>query len=464
MTRRHLRLLCCTLALLGGSVFEAAAQEKPREEPRREREPADPLSTARRPYEALFGAAVVEDEPANGLHLTGSLFESWDENLLADFTGPNTTSTLQVSGVYTNVLGDLNYSRRSDRLQVAANAGGNARYYTSINAFAANDYHGGIGVAVRPSNLLTVTANQSVTYAPVFLFGLFADVLPTPLGSAATTDSAFAVNDDRAVTSDSRLDVERRLTSRSLLSARASYLHSHFTVLTPRGSDFSATEAGADYRYRLTRDADLRIGYAYRQGNFMGTEPFGLRPQQPAEHNLRFGVAFHPALSEQRRTVLTFDAGTAFVTSALATDAFQSRRQLRLVGEAAVAHQMGETWLTVASARRGSGFIQGLGAPVFTDAVSLATSGFFNRRTDFQASVGYANGEPSLVGAALNFSTLTAATRLRVAVSQRLAFVTEYVFYHYDFTEVLGLVPGLDPRVKRNTARVGLTFWLPVNR
>lgn len=466
MSRRLLRSLLCVAALFSGVSLAVAQVRPPREEPKPvpERDPADPLTTARRPYEALFGGAVVEEEPTSGLRLTGSLFESWDQNLLAEFAAPNTTSALQISGAYTNMLADLNYARRKERVQLVANGGANARYYTSINAFAANNYHGNVAISVRPSNVTTIVASQALTYAPVFLFGLFADSLPAEFGSVASPDSAFAVNDDRAVTSDSNVGIERRLTGRSLIEAKGGYLHSRFTALTPRGTDFTAASGSADYRFRLSEDADLRIGYAYRQANFKGTEAFGLQPQQPAEHNFRFGVAFHPALSDQRRTIVTFDGGTALVQSALATDLFQTRRQLRLVGEATIAHQMGETWLLVGSARRGTGFVQGLGAPVFTDALSVTTTGFFNRRTDFVASVGYTNGEPSLVGSVLNFSTTTANARVRVALTQRLAFVGEYVFYHYDFTNVLPLVAGLDPRVKRNTARVGVTFWLPVNR
>ncbi len=468
MTPRLLRSLCWTLALAVQCPAGASAQVPPRDDPPKttapERDPTEPLSDLRRPYAALFGGAAVESEDTTGLRLNASLFEAWDENLLAEFTSPNITSALALSGAYTNVLGGLDYSRRTSRLQVVAGASANARYYSSINEFAANNYRGALGVAFRPSNLTTLAVNQSVSYAPVFLFGLFADALPTPLGGAAGVDSAYAVNDDRAVTSDSSLELERLLTQRSVLAVKGSYMRSHFTVVTPRGTDFTTVAASGDYRYRLTEISDLRLGYAYRQATFQGTEPFGFRPQQPAEHNIHIGVAFHPELSDQRRTVFTFDGGTSLVNSALSTDVFQSRRQLRLVGDAAIAHQMGETWLVVGALSRGTGFVQGLAAPVFTDSVSLTTTGFFNRRTDFLASAGYSNGEPSLVGSVVNFSTTTVNARVRVALTARWAVVSEYFFYHYDFSKVLPLAVGLDPRFKRNTFRAGLTLWLPINR
>lgn len=467
MTLKLFGSVSSTLALALLCATGLHAQQRPRDEapkPTPERDRADPMTGARRPYDALFGGAVIEEEPSNGLRFNASVFEAWDQNLLAEFTSPNTSTALTMSGAYTNLLGDLVYSRRSPRLQVAASAGANARYYSSISAFAANDYHGGGGVAVRPTESTTIAVNQSVSYAPVFLFGLFTDALTPPLGSVSSPDSAYAVNDDRAVTSDSSLDVEQRLTSRSRFAVKGSFLRSHFTVVTPRGTDFTAVAASGDYRYRLTQDSDLRLGYAFRQATFQGTEPFGLRPQQPAEHNIHVGVAFHPALSDRRRTIITFEGGTSLVNSALSTDVFQSRRQLRLVGDAAIAHQMGQTWLVVGAFKRGTAFVQGLSAPVFIDAVSVTTSGFVNRRADVVASVGYSNGEPSLVGSVVTFSTTTANARLRVALTPRWAFISEYFFYHYDFSNVLPLAAGLDPRVKRNTIRAGLTLWLPVNR
>ncbi len=298
----------------------------------------------------------------------------------------------------------------------------------------------------------------------MFLFGIFNDVLPRDLGNPGSPDTTYAVTDDRAVTTDTTSELEHRFTPRLMFSGRGAYRRSHYLVVTPRGSDFTRVDGGGGFRYRLSEDSDLRLEYVYRAATFAGTEQFGLPPQQPAEHNLNVGMAFHPRRTEQRRTTVTFEGGTSIVRSALPTDFFQTRRQLRLVGDIAVAHQMQRTWLLVGAFKRGTGFIQGLGAPVFTDNVSLTASGFFNPRTDFLASVAYSNGEPSLVGATVNFTTATANARLRVALTPRWAFTSEYFFYHYDFSRVIALAPGIEPRFKRNTFRAGLTFWTPVQR
>lgn len=450
-------------AFAGDGRAQSTPGQAERERPADEApESVDPMSAARRRHTALFGGASVEREPANGLRLSATTFLAWDDNLLAELAGPPTTSVVKIGGAYTNAGGELTYHRRSTRLQVAANAGGNTRYYTNVNRFAANDVHSALGVSVRPNTITALALTQTFSYAPVFLYGLFVDAMPTTLGGAAPVDSAFAVNDDRALTTDSRLEFDRRLSTRSLVRAEGGYRRSHYTVVTARGTDFSTLDAGADYRYRVTEDGDFRLGYSYRRASYIGA--IGVQPPQPIEHNAHVGVAFHPALSQERRTIINFEAGTSLVSSPISTDAFVSRRQVRLVGDAAIAHQTGRTWLTVAAFKRGTGFIQGLSGPVFTDSLSLTSTGFVNARTDLRAALGYSNGEPSLVGSAVNFTTATAEFRVRVALNAHWAFSGEYIFYRYDFTDVLPLTSGLDPRVKRNTLRAGVSVWLPVRR
>jgi hypothetical protein len=50
-----------------------------------------------------------------------------------------------------------------------------------------------------------------------------------------------------------------------------------------------------------------------------------------------------------------------------------------------------------------------------------------------------------------------------MALARMWAVYVEYLYYFYDFSH--GLVPlGAPARVARNSARVGLTLWLPMRR
>ena len=415
------------------------------------------------PLRALFGSSETESELTHGVDLTGSIFEVYDQNLLAEAGMQAPTRLLERRGAYTNLLGDVKYARRGSRLHLAGNGGASARYYPGLSEFVALDYHAGFGVVARTTRLTTIQANQTFAYSPVFLLGLFIDAQQPLLGAAPDSVTDFAVTDDRAVTTGTSVDVERRLTDRSLASASGSYRRSHYLVVNPNGTDFTTMDGGALYKYLLTENQDLNVGYTYRRARYTGAELLGPRPE-PNEHIINTGFSYHPMLSEIRPTVVTFSVGTAVVHAPVPSDIFNLKRQIRIVGDATVAHQVGRTWLVEGALRRGTAFVEGLGAPVFVDAVSASAAGFLNRRTDVLLSLSYSNGEPSTVGATTTFSTTSINARIRVALSQRWALTSEYLFYHYDFSKIPDLLPGLNPRVTRNSIRGGLSMWLPVFR
>ena len=70
----------------------------------------------------------------------------------------------------------------------------------------------------------------------------------------------------------------------------------------------------------------------------------------------------------------------------------------------------------------------------------------------------------SLVTTAPTFATTTANVRVRVLLSSRWAFTSEYLYYFYDFSKTPQLAPELAPRARRNSVRAGLALWLPLYR
>ena len=424
---------------------------------------APPPRVGNPPLRALFGSSDTETELTRGADLTGSVFQVYDQNLLADAGIQAPTRLLERRGAYTNLVGDVKYARRNSRLQLAGNGGASARYYPSISEFVAADYHAGVGVAARTTPLTTIEVNQVFSYSPIFLLGLFVTDQPPALGDPRQSVTDFAVTDDRSVTTGTSVDVERRLSDRTLAAAAGSYRRSHYLVANPNGTDFTTMDGGGLFRYLMTEDRDLEFGYTYRRARYSGDQLFGPRPE-PNEHIVNAGFSYHPTLSESRSTVVTFEVGTAIVHAPIPTDVFQLKRQVRIVGDATVLHQVGRTWLLEGAARRGTAFVEGLGAPVFVDAVSATAQGFLNRRTDVSLSLSYSTGEPSLVGTTTTFSTTSVNARVRVALSPRWAITSEYLFYHYDFSKIPDLLPGLNPRIRRNSLRAGLSMWLPVFR
>jgi hypothetical protein len=125
---------------------------------------------------------------------------------------------------------------------------------------------------------------------------------------------------------------------------------------------------------------------------------------------------------------------------------------------------MGRTWRLRGAYRRGIGFVDGLTGPVATDALTLTTDGFLNRRTDLMMMAAYTDGEASLTVGGSDFTTYTAGMTARVALSRTWATYVEYVTYFYDFDDSAYLPPGVSPSLTRNNVRMGLTLWVPVRR
>jgi hypothetical protein len=163
--------------------------------------------------------------------------------------------------------------------------------------------------------------------------------------------------------------------------------------------------------------------------------------------------------------MLSFEGGTSVFSSTAPTGLLRDADRLRFVYDAAVAHQIGATWLLVGSLDRGSQFDQGYGGPVFADSVTGSVTGFFNSRTDITASVAYTEGESLLAIAGRRFSMALGGARLRFALSRNWALTGEYFRYSYDFTNApdFPTLIGVTERFTRNSIRGGVLVFLPLS-
>lgn len=434
----------------------AARREKEREQRRRQDDGEDPDGTDRRPYRAVFGGASKRTDLTHTFDFTGSVTENYDDDRLAEVAAPDASRLANSDGFYTGLVGDLAFRRKGGRLELVLNGGANARYYSDLKKALAPDYHVGAGVSARMSPRTNLRFDQAFSYAPVDLLGVFVGALPPTLGQVAPVSTDFAVNDNRSYSNSTSGQLSRRLSPRGDFTMSGSVLLRHFLT---GNTTFRETGGGAVYAYRMNAGASLRLGYGYRQAQYQGTP--GDLPN-PAEHALDIGVDLHRTLSDSRRTSFTLKTGSAMLQAPSLSNPLQTNRQLRLLVDASLAREIGETWHLVGSYRRGSDLVVGLASPIFSDAWTVSTNGFFSRRADFTSALSYSTGEPSLATVtSQTFTTYTGNARLRVAIHQRWATTAEYLHYFYDFTKTPLLAPGFDPRFSRNLFRVGLSLWLP---
>ena len=413
-------------------------REREREKARQDGD-EDTAVTARRPYRAVFGGASTQPELTKTLDLTAAVGEAYDQNLLGDISSPDSGAP-QDGGFYTSLVGDLTFNRRGTRFQAVATGGTNARYYTDLHEFFASDYHVAAGFTARPTRRSQFRGNQAFSYAPVYLLGLFASALPPAIGEVRPPSTDYAGSDDRSYTNSTSGGLTRIMGPRAVLSLTGDLRLTHYLDSTVRGSGFRDLGGGGSYVYTLHPDADFRVGYIYRSAHYDSAVQ-ALAPT-PAEHNIDLGIDYHRALSATRRTGFTFRGGSSIVNSPLPTNTQVSVRQVRMIADGSVVRQFAETWQLVGAYRRGTGFVEGLSRPAFSDAWTVSANGFMSRRTDFFTSVSYSSGEALQVGSSQNFNTYNATARLRTGLNRHWAFTAEYIYYFYDFSKTILLVPG----------------------
>ena len=418
-------------------------------------------TTARRPYRAVYGGASKRIDLTRTLDFNGAITENYDQDRLAEATSPESSRLVDSGGFYSGLVGDLVFSRKGSRLEANVGGGANARYYPDLNRFLAADYHAGAGLSVRMTRRTDLRVNQAFSFAPVDLLGIFVSAVPPVLGEGLPVSTDYAVNDNRSYANSTSAQISRRMSPRGDLTFNGSMKVTRFLADRSGNNKFRELGGGGVYTYRLNTGANLRLGYGYRDAQYQGTSTSSANP---AEHTLDIGVDLHRTLSDSRRTSFTLKTGSALLEAPTPTNLLVSTRQLRVLVDGSLAHQLGETWQLVGSYRRGSDIVEGLAGPIFSDAWTVSTNGFLARRADFTSALSYSTGEPSLATASQNFTAYTGNARLRVALNQRWATTAEYLHYFYDFSKTPQLAQGFNPRFSRNLFRVGLSLWVPFGR
>jgi hypothetical protein len=453
--------LCLCLASDGVAQTTKPKEKEKGNKPERTtpEDSTEPLGNARPPYEAIFFAASTPARRGSSLAFNASVVEVYDQDEVDE-------GEPQLDGLYTSFTGDLDFRRSDSRTTWAANGGANLRYYQQLDQFLAADYRGSAGVETGVASRTTLFLNEALSLSPVSLPNLFATPLPPEVGDPVPPgNSNFALTDDKYVTSATAASIEHRFSVRSQLVVRGNYRYSHYLGDVSPNSDWSILDSGVVYRFRVAEARSLRAGYSYRWASEAWNTPrAGGREAKAGEHSFFVGAALNREFSDRQRTMLSIDAGTSVFSAQSSTDLLPAGYERQFVLDAALAHQIGETWLLVAAFDRGSQFDQGNGAPVFANAVSLSATGFLSPRADFSAWVSYTAGEPVLSGTAQGFTTGTAGGRVRFAVARRVALTAEIFRYRYDFTDSpnFPFLTGVPLRFARNSIRGGVVITLPI--
>ncbi len=131
-----------------------------------------------------------------------------------------------------------------------------------------------------------------------------------------------------------------------------------------------------------------------------------------------------------------------------------------------MSHDFGRTWKARLSYNRGIEYTEAFRQPISSNALNVALGGFFSRRMDFHLNGGLSLGrlDATTLGASgqNQFRSFTGSARLRWALTPLWAMYGEYLYYDYSAGAAVVLPAGVPPSLQRNSARLGLTLWLPV--
>lgn len=411
-----------------------------------------------RSYQGLFsGASAGTDRAPASLQVT--VAEAYDQDVLG--AAGSVPIALEPNRLFTQLTADLSYRVAGRNVQFASTAGANFRYYSEQDQVVGVGHHVGAGLSANLSRTTSLTLNQTVAYAPSYLYRLFASVAPPEPGQTNVA-SNYAVNDNPSYSYATDMSVMQKMGQRNRLSIA---MGGHYTdyLGAPTAAvggvplrDLLSYETGATF-IRDVRNGHLNVGYAFRRAQYATTSP--------TEHDLNIGFDYDRPLSRTRRTHLRFNVGSIML-QAQAPGAVSANLQQRyqFAADMALSRQFGRTWQATGAYRRSVGFIEGFSTPVLTNGLTTSTTGLVGQRVDLLLTGAYTAGASTSASAPGSgaFTSYTGSVRARVALTSLLAIYSEYLYYFYDFSHGSLLTLGAPPKMSRNSAHLGLTVNLPM--
>jgi hypothetical protein len=371
-----------------------------------------------RPYRGLFGGRV--DNPEHLLTLKSSAGGGYDTNVLLDSGGfgSGTAPDPRVgkSSSYGDLEAGLTYAFNTTRVGIGASAYTSARYYTDVRDEFAVAHSGSVAATLQLTKSTRVAGNFGVSYQPFLSLFAIPGLFDPALGQTASPNFDFGVasQDNASYTSGAEVTQD--------LSKRASLTVSYADQRTNYGeSDNAPVRVGPGDVSNET----AAVRFSYQIGRGLGAHYAGQRDDVRSSL-VDAGIDFNRALSLSRRTTLTFATGSSF-------SQYQNQTYYRFLGNARLQREIGRTWSAALAYNRTLDHLAAYSRPVLGDAVTIGVGGLFNRRLQFDSSVGAFFGNVGFSGAQNAFKTYTAASALTVGLSRNIGIRMNYSYFRYFF-------------------------------
>jgi hypothetical protein len=414
-----------------------------------------------RPFKgALFGGNRAVNS-AQSLDISLSLLEAYDDDVFAGVGSTVTPTSRGTGGYFTALQSGIDYKRSGRRLSVGLSGASAFRYYPELRKVKSVSHTMGVGFSTQLGRRTTLLLNQTAAYSPSYLFGLFPGIRAAEPGDAITTAPDYAANNVESYAYGTTATLTKGFSPRTAVAISGDFQYTNYLHESAFQRDVRSSGMAGDVSYQRSKNAAVRIGYRYRDGD-LGT---GAVIGSTNEHALNVGLTYSHPVSATRRVSLAFNLGPSAVNVLeVSADAAGPARLYRAAGDVMMGYQFARAWQARGTYRRGLEFVAGLTRPVFTDAFTAMVDGLLSSRLDLQMSAGYSSGQSAVARTASRFDTYTGDVRFRYALAQSSAVHIEYLYYFYDFSGYMQPTPGVSPRLERNGVRAGLTLQVPALR
>ena len=424
-----------------------------------------------KPFRGLFGGNEADLRSRQALDFRFSLYGAWEENVTtlldsAEYTPSRFESLLNMTGYYAGATSSLSYSRRGKRFSFNAVGGAHFRYYTEQQEFSNASDWASVGFSASLSPKTTLSASQGVSYSPYYSNGFFPMLTAPVPGEVLSPSPDYYTFYHPNYSYTTAVNLGRRLTPRSSLSAYYNLNYVDFTEQDDLSSwqPFRNQMAGARYQHNLTKTLGFHAGYAYTEGRYGW---YAAQAYPVKGHNIDVGLDYSQTLPLGRKTTFGFATGTSIVegTSNYADEKGENGRYyFNALVTAYVNTAIGRTWKAGVNYGRGLMFVQGFQEPWFYDSVWATLGGYLGRRVNVSFQGGWTNGGSYYALEGAGIDAWTALANLHVALTRTVAVFGQYFYYHYDVAgqQLLPFVAARD--FERHGVRAGLTVWLPLLR
>ena len=399
----------------------------------------------RRPVQPLFGAPNPRGESEGGLSATGSLFGSYDDNIL--LSGQNSTSRPPsipgigfgepLRGAATGYDATVFLKLPSEQPTFQASVFSTGRYFPEFQEYVAGRQMAQAVSSVsaspwRDTNLRITGSGRYSLNAPPFATAAALSESDVDLPFAGDGIPLRHTNDLRG-----GAELERELGTGKTLAGLAGIHSSQIDG----GERHEMYEVGGKFGARLAQYAAFRASYIRQDvdrelGHYV-------------VHHLNIGGDYARPLSASRRAFIAFSGGSA---------ALESRDSFRLsaIGNVDFWYEFKQSWIGSVRYHRGITFIDEVVDPLLSDAVSGELAGLLSPRVDFSATATFTHG---LVGfrSRDTYQMYGARSQVRYALSRVMALYGEYLLFHYDFPPTILITGGLPQSTSRQAVKVGLT-------